>query len=226
VSFSKSAGLETQPYQLGRGAAAPEIPSTFNFQPSTFLSPLLCGLCVLGARCIPDLARGRGGLLGVRLEARASLEIGLALTFSAYRISSPGTMNVCEFPCLDFLEEDPDLQLAMLFGSAAAGHLRPDSDIDIAIYPRRSMSPRKRQQVADQIALATNRAVDLIDLSTAEGALLRQILHSGIVLFSKDYGLLGSLSERLLDWQENFEPQLNALLEARLHRLTLPIHGS
>ncbi len=135
-------------------------------------------------------------------------------------------MNAREVKCLDFLAEDPDLQLAMLFGSAATGDLRPDSDIDVAIYPRKTMSSRKRQQVADEIALATNRAVDLIDLSTAEGALLRKILHSGIVLFSKTPGILGSLSERLLDWQEDFEPQLNALLDARLQRFTQPIHGS
>jgi len=135
-------------------------------------------------------------------------------------------MKAREVKCLDFLAEDPDLQLAMLFGSAATGDLRPDSDIDVAIYPRKTMSSRKRQQVADEIALATNRAVDLIDLSTAEGALLRKILHSGIVLFSKTPGILGSLSERLLDWQEDFEPQLNALLDARLQRFTQPIHGS
>jgi len=135
-------------------------------------------------------------------------------------------MKAREVKCLDFLAEDPDLQLAMLFGSAATGDLRPDSDIDVAIYPRKTMSSRKRQQVADEIALATNRAVDLIDLSTAEGALLRKILHSGIVLFSKTPGILGALSERLLDWQEDFEPQLNALLDARLQRFTQPIHGS
>jgi len=135
-------------------------------------------------------------------------------------------MKVREVKCLDFLAEDPDLQLAMLFGSAATGDLRPDSDIDVAIYPRKTMASRKRQQVADEIALATNRAVDLIDLSTAEGALLRKILHSGIVLFSKTPGILGALSERLLDWQEDFEPQLNALLDARLQRFTQPIHGS
>lgn len=135
-------------------------------------------------------------------------------------------MKAREVKCLDFLAKDPDLQLAMLFGSAATGDLRPDSDIDVAIYPRKTMSSRKRQQVADEIALATNRAVDLIDLSTAEGALLRKILHSGIVLFSKTPGILGALSERLLDWQEDFEPQLNALLDARLQRFTQPIHGS
>jgi hypothetical protein len=30
----------------------------------------------------------------------------------------------------------------------------------------------------------------------------------------------------LLDWQEDLEPQLNALLETRLQRFTPPRHGS
>lgn len=127
---------------------------------------------------------------------------------------------------LGFLAEDPDLLLAMLFGSTANGTQRPDSDIDIAIFPVKRIDGRKRQQLADEITCATGRSVDLIDLSDVDGALLRQILRNGKVLFSKKPGILGTLTERLLDWQENFEPQLNALLNSRLQRFTAPVHGS
>jgi predicted nucleotidyltransferase len=127
---------------------------------------------------------------------------------------------------LDFLAEDPDLRLAIVFGSIADGSHRPDSDIDVAVYARKKMDPRKRQQLSDDIAVATGRAVDLIDLHSVDGALLRQILHSGRIVFSKEPSNLGILFERLLDWQENFEPQLNKLLTTRLRRFTSPIHGS
>jgi predicted nucleotidyltransferase len=127
---------------------------------------------------------------------------------------------------LDFLSRDPDLLLGMVFGSTADGSHRPDSDIDVAVYARNKMDRRKRQQLADDIAVATGRTVDLIDLAHVDGALLRQILRTGKVIFSKKPGMLGTLSERLLDWQEDFEPQLNALLESRLQRFTTPIHGS
>jgi len=127
---------------------------------------------------------------------------------------------------LDFLAKDPDLMLAMVFGSTADGSHRPDSDIDIAVYTRKTMDRRKREQLADDIAVATGRTVDLIDLRTVDGALLRQILYTGQVVLSKAPSLLGILSERLLDWQENFEPQLNELLATRLRRFTSPIHGS
>lgn len=127
---------------------------------------------------------------------------------------------------LDFLANDPDLLLAMVFGSAVNENQRPDSDIDVAVYARLKLDARKRQQLADDIALATDRTVDLIDLSSVDGALLRRILHTGQVVFSKEPGTLGMLNERLLDWQGNFEPQINRLLANRLRRFTTPTHGS
>ena len=86
---------------------------------------------------------------------------------------------------LDFLSDDPDLLLAMVFGSTADGSQRPDSDIDVAVYPGKKLESRKRQLLVDEIAIATGRAVDLIDLTHVDGALLRQILRSGKIVFSK-----------------------------------------
>jgi predicted nucleotidyltransferase len=127
---------------------------------------------------------------------------------------------------LDFLADDPDLLLVIVFGSTVDGSHRPDSDIDVAVYANNRLIPRKRQQLADDIAVSTGRTVDLIDLRTANGALLRRILHTGQIVLSKEPGILGILSERLLDWQEDFEPQLNELLATRIRRFTSPVHGS
>ena len=127
---------------------------------------------------------------------------------------------------LDFLADNPDLLLAIIFGSTANGSQRPDSDLDIAVYPNKRLSSRQRQELSDQIACATDRTIDLVDLTDVDGALLRQILRTGKTVFSKQPGITGILSERLLGWQEDFEPQLNALLENRLQRFINPAHGS
>lgn len=119
---------------------------------------------------------------------------------------------------LGFLADDEDLLLAIVFGSASQGTQRPDSDIDVAVYPRHTMNRYKRQSIADQIAEATGRSVDLIDLSAVNGSLLRRILHTGRVVFARGQAPLGMLTEKLLDWQEDFEPQINQLLEVRLKR--------
>ena len=127
---------------------------------------------------------------------------------------------------LNFLADDPTLQLAIVFGSAALGRCRFDSDIDIAVYESHPMNPQKQEQLVEKIASATGRPVDLIDLSTAGGALLRQIMRSGQMLFCKNPSLPGLLTQRLLDWQEDFEPQLTELYRARLRQFTESVHGS
>ena len=126
---------------------------------------------------------------------------------------------------LDFLADDPDLLLVMIFGSMADGNPQIGSDIDVAVYPKKKLSSQQRQKLSDQIACATGRTVDLVDLTDADGALLRQILRKGRIVFSKQPGVLGHLSERLLGWQEDFEPQLNAMLETRLQLFITPAHG-
>lgn len=127
---------------------------------------------------------------------------------------------------LDFLADDPNLLLVMIFGSMADGNPQIGSDIDVAVYPKKKLSSQQRQKISDQIACATGRTVDLVDLTDADGALLRQILRKGRIVFSKQTGVLGHLSERLLGWQEDFEPQLNAMLETRLQLFITPTHGA
>ena len=126
---------------------------------------------------------------------------------------------------LAFLAEDPNLELAMVFGSTVSGNARMDSDIDVAVYPKNPLGHRSLQALSDQIASATGRPVDIIDLSKADGALLRQILRTGKILFSKRPSIMGFLMERLLVWQEDFEPAIQAMLASRINRFIHPLHG-
>ena len=93
---------------------------------------------------------------------------------------------------LDFLADDPDLLLAMVFGSIADGNPQIGSDIDVAVYPKKKLSSQQRQKLYDQIACAAGRTVDLVDLTDADGALLRQILRKGRIVFSKQPAQSGS----------------------------------
>ncbi len=127
---------------------------------------------------------------------------------------------------LAFLADHPELELALVFGSLASGQARPDSDIDVAVYPKKPLAHHSLQALSDQIACATGRPVDLIDLSHADGALLRQILRSGKILFSKRPSIMGFLMERLLVWQEDLEPALTAMLSNRVKRFSSAAHGS
>ncbi|MCG5052840.1 MAG: nucleotidyltransferase domain-containing protein [Myxococcales bacterium] len=81
------------------------------------------------------------------------------------------------------LAQGPSLRLALIFGSAATGSLRPDSDLDIAVLPKNpnlSLSDELALQVA--LTRAARRDVDLIRIDCAPTLLLWEIAKQGIVL--------------------------------------------
>ncbi len=71
-----------------------------------------------------------------------------------------------------------------LFGSAATGHIRYDSDIDVAfLSDERSLDHYERFMLAQQLAERLQRDVDLIDLKQASTVFQAQIVHSGKVIY-------------------------------------------
>ena len=69
----------------------------------------------------------------------------------------------------------PDIELATkilkaagatevyVFGSAATGRMRPESDIDLAV---RGLAPERYFRVGGQVMLAVSRPVDILDLDS------------------------------------------------------------
>lgn len=74
-----------------------------------------------------------------------------------------------------------------LFGSAATGYIRRDSDIDIAfLSDERSLDHYERFMLAQQLAERLQRDVDLIDLKEASTVFQAQIISSGKVIYCAD----------------------------------------
>ena len=73
-----------------------------------------------------------------------------------------------------------------LFGSAAAGRLRPGSDIDLAILPTRFISPMAVLDAGFQLADTFRRDVDLIDLERSNAVLRKEVLANGRLLYETD----------------------------------------
>lgn len=82
-------------------------------------------------------------------------------------------------------EGEPRLRLAILFGSTARGSARPDSDVDLAIWPADPDIP-----LSDELALQARleallgRDVDLVRIDRASPLLAWRIARDGIVLIS------------------------------------------
>lgn len=82
----------------------------------------------------------------------------------------------------DFLREHlqpAELVAVWLYGSAARGELRPDSDVDLAFLAAKPVNPMRRLQVAQQLSLRLHRDVDLVDMSRISTVLRSQVVGHG-----------------------------------------------
>jgi predicted nucleotidyltransferase len=77
----------------------------------------------------------------------------------------------------------PGIRFASLFGSWSTERARADSDVDLAVDFGRRLTADELVSIARDLARIARREVDLVDLSTARGALLTEILVKGERLY-------------------------------------------
>jgi predicted nucleotidyltransferase len=73
---------------------------------------------------------------------------------------------------LKVLASKSDVVLAILFGSVAAGNEQRESDIDVAIDLGQALTVHQKIELISDLAEATGRSIDLVDLQTAGEPLL------------------------------------------------------
>lgn len=98
------------------------------------------------------------------------------------------------------LQADERFAAAIVFGSAARGTSRADSDIDIAWLPRdaiaRDSLERDPLELLGTLGQASGRDVHLVELERADPGLRRAIFARGRVLFDRSGGSLDKLRAR------------------------------
>lgn len=72
-----------------------------------------------------------------------------------------------------------DPAVIYVFGSAALGAVRPDSDLDVAFLPAAPSDAWAVFQVAQELARQLRREVDLVDLRRASTVLRKEVLRTG-----------------------------------------------
>ena len=81
------------------------------------------------------------------------------------------------------LDAGPPLRFAAIFGSAARGRLRPDSDVDIGIWPvDDQLSLLAEGALQSRIEDAVHRAVDLVRLDSAPTLLRYYVARDGMLV--------------------------------------------
>ena len=120
-----------------------------------------------------------------------------------------GRVDAMESPAVGRLLAQAGVEVAILFGSAAKGRLRPDSDIDIGILP----SPDRVLSFDEELALAAEldkilgREVDLVRLDNAS-TLLRFEASQGQRLYEARLGAFADFVARALVEHEDLRPIL------------------
>jgi predicted nucleotidyltransferase len=90
-------------------------------------------------------------------------------------------------PVLEILRREmPGLVAVYLFGSAADGTSRPDSDIDIAFFAGRPQSRNAVLDCQEALAKVLARDVDLVDLAVASTVLQIQAIDEGRLVEAVD----------------------------------------
>ncbi|MBS3799890.1 MAG: nucleotidyltransferase domain-containing protein [Thioalkalivibrio sp.] len=112
------------------------------------------------------------------------------------------------------LEQYPELELAILFGSLAHGRARFDSDLDLAVSAGSPLDTQTRIALIDTLAAATGRPVDLVDLTQAGEPLLGEIMTRGTRLLGSDEAHARYLTRHLIE-QADFLPYRNRILAER-----------
>ena len=112
------------------------------------------------------------------------------------------------------LQRHPELELAILFGSLAHDTFRHDSDIDLAVSAGARLSAAAHVALIDELASATGRPVDLVDLTQAGEPLLGEILTTGVRLAGSNEAHARFLTRHLIE-QADIVPYRDRILAER-----------
>lgn len=96
--------------------------------------------------------------------------------------------------------------------------MRPDSDVDLALLFDQPLSTERKMAIAARLERALLRTVDLIDLSTISGTILKQVLYKGRVLIQNEEGLFALLLKKMIYNQTDMMPYVTRTLLERQRR--------
>ncbi|HMP73734.1 MAG TPA: nucleotidyltransferase domain-containing protein [Kiritimatiellia bacterium] len=112
----------------------------------------------------------------------------------------------------------PDIQVCLVYGSAAAGRLRRGSDLDVAVAARERLGAEKRMSIQEALVRGLGVEVDVLDLQAVSGVILHQALTTGVLVFVRDHELYGDLISRMLFNQADMMPYVRRMMKERRDR--------
>lgn len=103
-----------------------------------------------------------------------------------------------------------------LFGSAAKGHLGPESDLDFAVFSSQKISSEQRESIKENILAKFGVELDLIDFNAAPPPLQAEILRYGKRVFVSDEQALATMRMRALRSYQMLNDERQPVLDKKL----------
>lgn len=100
--------------------------------------------------------------------------------------------------------------------------MRGDSDVDVAVLFERPLDAEQKMRMRASLEAGLSRPVDLVDLFSLNGTILKQVLCKGQVLIRKNGEDLPSLLRRMTYNQADMMPYVSRTLYERQERF---VHG-
>jgi predicted nucleotidyltransferase len=116
----------------------------------------------------------------------------------------------------------PDIQAVYLFGSTVTGRLHAESDLDLAIVPRRGAGELPRLDILTDLARAGFCRVDLVILDTNDIVLKHEVVRHNRVIYQTEDFDRGAYFSRVVRQFLDFRPYLDVQRRAYKQRM---LHG-
>jgi predicted nucleotidyltransferase len=128
-------------------------------------------------------------------------------------MSDPSTDTIPEL-----LRTHPSVEAAWVFGSVASGAAGASSDLDVGVLGTAPLAAEEKKALIEQLAQATGRPVDLVDLQSARGPIVGRILQEGTRLFCDNTTLYAKLLTRWWGDRADWQPYRRRILKERRDR--------
>lgn len=87
---------------------------------------------------------------------------------------------------IEKVKQEVDPAFIILFGSFAKDTVREESDIDLAYFSSKQLSPYDRFLLSNELALIGGRDVDLVDIKEIDTVFTMQVFAYGIPIYVED----------------------------------------
>jgi len=108
----------------------------------------------------------------------------------------------------------PRMVALYVFGSAANGDRRGESDVDLAILNPEPIDPLQLYRDARSLEAAINVDVDLVDLVTASTVLKKEVIAGGRLLYFSNHDAALDFEARVLSEYGRYVESIGPLLDA------------